>query len=169
MDWHFRYRGCDRGSHQQILLNPVTSITDQLIRDLKLRAAPRILIVEDDASDAELISGPLKELGCKCDFASTAFAAENMLYETTTSPTQPNFDIVFLDLKLPDRSGAELLRAIRKISPSLPVVIVTGYPDSEMLRNATQLGYVGLIKKPLARPDIEEIFDKHKIPFAHEL
>ncbi|MBI1982556.1 MAG: response regulator, partial [Candidatus Levybacteria bacterium] len=41
--------------------------------------------------------------------------------------------MVFLDLKLPGTDGAELFRQIKMVKPELPVTIITGFPDSELM------------------------------------
>jgi len=56
---------------------------------------------------------------------------------------------VFLDLKLPDIPGDELYEKIKKIHPDLPIVIITGYPDSEILTKILSSGPVTVIKKPI--------------------
>jgi len=50
--------------------------------------------------------------------------------------------------------GAELLRRIRGIKPGLPVIVITGYPDSEMMSRALAQGPFGIMNKPFAESDI---------------
>jgi CheY-like chemotaxis protein len=59
------------------------------------------------------------------------------------------FDLVFLDLKLPDIPGDELYVRLKKIYPDLPIVIITGYPDSEILTKILASGPVTVIQKPI--------------------
>ena len=59
------------------------------------------------------------------------------------------FDMVFLDLQLPDVPGDEVYARIKAIHPDLPIVIITGYPDSEILSKILQMGPVTVIKKPI--------------------
>ena len=59
------------------------------------------------------------------------------------------FDLVFLDLKLPDISGDELYVKLKSMHPELPIVIITGYPDSEILSKILAIGPVTVIKKPI--------------------
>jgi DNA-binding NtrC family response regulator len=65
-----------------------------------------------------------------------------------------DYDIVFLDLKLPGMDGAELFKQIRVIKPELPVTIITGYPDSEIMMHALASGPLGVMKKPFSTTDI---------------
>jgi len=157
----------------------IISITEQLVNDLRKARAKetppeihdniiRVLIVEDDSNDAWLIKRTLTLIGCQPDVASTAEQALNMLYKSS-HPTEPNYLIVFLDLKLPGMDGVHVLKKIRDHSPSLPVVIVTGAVyQSDLLEQAAQLGYFGLIKKPIEPEDAKEIFAKHRIPLSIE-
>ena len=57
-------------------------------------------------------------------------------------------DLVLLDLKMPDMDGPRFLEKLRKTQPDLPVVIVTGYPDSELMKEATHYAPVMLVAKP---------------------
>ncbi len=59
------------------------------------------------------------------------------------------FDLVFLDLKLPDMPGDELYAELKAKHPDLPIVIITGYPDSEILTKILSSGPVTVIKKPI--------------------
>jgi DNA-binding response OmpR family regulator len=59
------------------------------------------------------------------------------------------FDLLFLDLMLPDMTGDVIYSEAKEIAPDLPIVIVTGYPDSDMLDNILKHGPVTVLKKPL--------------------
>ena len=67
---------------------------------------------------------------------------------------QEDFDLAFLDLKMPGMDGAELFRQIRIIKPKLPVTIITGYPDSDMMTRALDQGPLGVMNKPFDESDI---------------
>ena len=59
------------------------------------------------------------------------------------------FDFVFLDLKLPDIPGDEVYSQLKGLYPDLPIVVITGYPDSEILSRILSHGPVTVIKKPI--------------------
>jgi DNA-binding NtrC family response regulator len=64
------------------------------------------------------------------------------------------FDLIFLDLVMPGLDGSEVFKRIRKIDEHVPVAIITGHPDSELLAKAMEQGPFIVMKKPL---DIYEI------------
>ena len=55
---------------------------------------------------------------------------------------------------MPGMDGAELFRQIKTIKPRLPVAIITGYPDSEMMARALTYGPFGVMNKPFSESDI---------------
>ena len=69
--------------------------------------------------------------------------------EALSYAEKQEFDLVFLDLKLPDIAGDELYAKLKEIKPDLPIVLITGYPDSEMLTRILASGPVTVIKKPI--------------------
>src|SRR3954466_1886191 len=66
------------------------------------------------------------------------------------------FDLCFLDLQLPDITGDEIYAIAKDKYPDLAIVIVTGYPDSEMMNNILKHGPVTMLKKPLKVEDLQE-------------
>ena len=67
---------------------------------------------------------------------------------------QRDFDLVFLDLKMPGMVGDDFFGRLKAIKPGLPVSIITGYPDSGMMRRALAHGPFGVMSKPFAESDI---------------
>ncbi len=67
---------------------------------------------------------------------------------------QKDFNLVFLDLKMPGMVGDELFGRIKEIKPRLPVTIITGYPDSGMMKRALAQGPFGVMNKPFTESNI---------------
>lgn len=143
----------------------VARVTEQLIEDLRRsqgsdKVTPRVLIVEDDPNDSYLLKHILDSFGCKVTIATNGLDALKLIHESS-QPDTPDFDIVFLDLGLPGMRGQEVLRNIRGITKSLPVVIVTG--DAHESIGLAEAGYLALVQKPLDMSAASEILSKHRI------
>ena len=64
------------------------------------------------------------------------------------------FSLVLSDYRMPDMDGVELFRQIRVVKPDLPVTIITGYPDSDLMMSALAHGPLGVMSKPFSSSDI---------------
>jgi FixJ family two-component response regulator len=71
---------------------------------------------------------------------------------------------------LPDSTGDIIYSEVREMAPELPIVIVTGYPDSDMLDNILKHGPVTVLKKPLRVEQVSQTlrFLGHKIAEVSE-
>ncbi len=67
------------------------------------------------------------------------------------------FDLVLLDLKMPKRSGMEVLKSIKAQWPELPVIIVTGHGTIETAIEATKLGAFNFIPKPFTPNELAKV------------
>jgi len=70
-----------------------------------------------------------------------------------------NFDIALVDLKMPEIDGIELIRKIRNIKPSLPVVIMTAFPSAESAIEALRLKVDDYIIKPFNINKLFKVLD----------
>src|SRR5258707_9125204 len=66
------------------------------------------------------------------------------------------FDLVFLDLKLPDGPADDVYDFVKREQPDCPVIIITGYPDSEMLDRILAKGPITVLKKPLKTEQLQQ-------------
>lgn len=67
------------------------------------------------------------------------------------------FDIVFLDIVMPDKDGTEILQDIKKAAPALPVVMMSGYSVEDRKKKAQELGAVTCLKKPFEIDDVKAV------------
>lgn len=112
-----------------------------------VRARATILVIDDEHTIRAIFKKTLEELGHR------VILAENG-YEGLELVKHLDFDVVFIDLKMPGIDGAELLRQIKTIRPKLPVIIITGYPDSNMMARALAQGPFGVMNKPFGESDV---------------
>lgn len=90
----------------------------------RLRENSCILVVEDNREVGEFATAALAELGHRSLWRTNA---DEALAELAKGHDQ--FDIVFTDVVMPGRSGIELAEELRRLYPTLPVVLASGYSD----------------------------------------
>jgi len=103
---------------------------------------PTVLVVDDDLGLQDLFRTFLKQIGFSRVVVGTAKEAIHSL-------RKQKFDLMFLDLQLPDAPGDQVYKAAKQIDPDLNVIVITGYPDSEILDRILQVSPVTVLKKPL--------------------
>lgn len=109
-----------------------------------------ILVIDDDDTICSLFKDTLEDIG---HIVTTVNDSDRGLQLVN----KENYDLVFLDLKMPGMDGAELFRQIRTTKPEIPVIVVTGYPDSELMMRALNYGPMGVMKKPFKASDVMTI------------
>ena len=75
-----------------------------------------------------------------------------------------NLDLVLLDLVMPGLGGVETFRRLHALRPELPVIMVTGYPDSELVARALQVGPFTLINKPIDVTQLQKVVLGVRLP-----
>jgi len=103
---------------------------------------PTVLVVDDDVSLQNLFKVFLKKIGFSRVVVGT-------VKEALVALEKQHFDLLFLDLKLPDGPADDVYEAAKQIDPELPIVVITGYPDSSMLNRILAKGPITVLKKPL--------------------
>ena len=109
----------------------------------------RALLVEDNPGDATLTRYYLAEsLGSKVETSCVKW-----LRDAVRRLKHDAFDVIILDLNLPDADGLEGLRQIVAVVPQVPVVILSGLDDEEVAREALHAGAQEFLVKGSARYD----------------
>ena len=108
------------------------------------RVAPRrALVVDDEALIRWSVAETLTTLGMEVEQAATAAATLDLMAAAT-----PPFDVVVLDLRLPDMNDLSLLGRIRERWPGAVVVLMTAFGTPEIIAEAMSIGVHGVLNKP---------------------
>ena len=108
------------------------------------------LVVDDDPASIELVRSILTEEQVRVVAASSGS-------EALESVTQDRFDVIFLDLVMPQGDGVHTLGRFRKMGLDTPVIVVTGEADAEMIASAMAHGPLTLIIKPVRPAQVREL------------
>jgi ActR/RegA family two-component response regulator len=103
---------------------------------------PQILWIDDEVTQSDALVSLLACAGFAIDCAATAGEGLALIRSRI-------HDLIILDERLPDGSGLEILAQLRLERVSVPVILVTGYPDNEIGIRAMKLGAVDVRFKPL--------------------
>ncbi len=117
----------------------------------------RILVIEDQEDLAELYESSLKKAGYE---VTNAYTGEEGVAEFEANGA----DAVLLDMTLPEMHGTKVLEKIRGLSPSVPVVVVTGETMAESRDVCERLGVQEYLSKP---PDYDALLRGIERALAH--
>jgi DNA-binding response OmpR family regulator len=122
-----------------------------------------ILLVEDEVKTGEMLKRALELEGMVVKWSENG--------KTALAEIEKNrFDLIILDLKLPEIPGEAVLEGLRKIDPYVPVLVYSNYEEPPVMKKLINLGVEGYIKKG-ADSDLWGIVDRVKSlldPFSEE-
>jgi len=100
-----------------------------------------VLVVDDEIQNLELARIILLKEGYTLSFASSG-------HEALACVRSESIDVIVLDLFMPEVDGFEVLKQVRVLYPSLPVIVVTAYTDTQSHERALALGANETLTKP---------------------
>lgn len=118
-----------------------------------------VLCVDDDAAARESVRRCLTRRGFQVTLADCGHQAIEL-------STQHNFDAVILDIVMPDMDGIDVLAALRRLQPSLPIIMLTGLPAishaygigcNQIFFSCVEHGCDGFLEKPFSTNDLVKI------------
>lgn len=116
---------------------------------------PRILIIEDEAAIRRVLVKILSEENNNYQVEE----AEDGLIGIEKIKNE-DFDLILCDIKMPKMDGVEVLEAVKKIKPEIPIVMISGHGDLDTAVNTMRLGAFDYISKP---PDLNRLLNTVRI------
>jgi len=119
------------------------------------RDGASVLVVDDEEMVRSTVTRLLTLNGHEVARASSGAEALSMF-------TENDYDIVFTDFGMPEMTGAELSRRIKEEHPDLPIILLTGYTETETAHEEVD----GILSKPFKRDDLETAIQNHVFSFT---
>lgn len=138
-----------------------------LIEELKTKDAGNgkrrtyhVLIAEDEEINFIFLETLLeKEIGLNCKIIH----AKNGVEAVEFCKQNPDFDMVFMDLKMPGMDGFEATKKIKEFRPELPIIAQTAYTTNFEREKAVEVGCSGFVSKPIEPELLERLIKEHLV------
>jgi DNA-binding NtrC family response regulator len=101
----------------------------------------KALVIDDEQIVLDSVSALLTDEGFEVDVSLDGRQGLDWAIER-------NYDVVLTDIRMPDIGGMKVLRDVKRINPTLPVIMITGYASVESAVQAMKLGAAEYIEKP---------------------
>jgi len=132
--------------------------------DTKMERKTRILVVDDEIYIQEILKATLEDAGFECVTAGDAEKALSALISQ-------DFDLAFVDIRLPGKKGTELLKDIQTSYPDVVVIIVSAVDSANTAIDSMHMGAVDYITKPFNLDQIltstRRALDKSRLKIAN--
>lgn len=119
----------------------------------------QILVVDDEVEICLLLSGMLRKMGFGAEYAHS-------VSEGIDKIGKREYDVVFLDLNLPDGLGFHLIPKVKKANPNSKVIIISAYDGSVERQRAMSEGAHFFIPKPFNKKMIVNALEELHIPHS---
>lgn len=110
----------------------------------------KLLIVDDEQEICLLLRQLLKKLDVEADIAHTISTG----METFSTY---RYDVVFLDINLPDGSGLDLIPRLKAANPNVKIIVISAYTSKTEVKNAVNMGIYQFVGKPFSKNTISAI------------
>ncbi|CAB5124595.1 Response regulator [Olavius algarvensis associated proteobacterium Delta 3] len=108
----------------------------------------RVLVVDDETDFLDMIVRRLKQRVLDVSGVTSGDAAVRVIREHPV-------DVVILDMRMPEMDGIETLQEIKKLSPMVEVIVLTGYANMESAMRVMEMGAFDYLMKPSDMDDLE--------------
>jgi len=115
----------------------------------------KVLIVDDSSTMRRIIMRSLRQAGLQAD---TILEAENGAQGLATVNADPDIELVFSDVNMPEMNGLEFVKSVRatRDAKSLPIVMISSEGSESFIQQAIDCGANGYVTKPFTPESIKQ-------------
>lgn len=147
-------------------IHPPKSAKDQLAAIDKVLASKakshdwvRVLVADDNSTNVEVVSRMLKLE----DIYNVTIAKDGQeAYDLVKANMEMNqmFDVIFMDVQMPNLDGLQSTRLIRQMGYSAPIVALTAFSEESNVKECMESGMNEFLSKPIRRPALKQVLQK---------
>jgi excisionase family DNA binding protein len=147
--WRFDRQAIDQWMSSQAEASRVEGISDAAAAPVPAGTGPwmNVLVVDDDVAIRRLLEVWIRGEGHRVDLAGNGAEAMTLL-------TSRTYDLVFLDLHMPDLTGGQVLGRLQEYDDRPPVVLITGFSETPMMDQALHYDLLYVLSKPFVREQV---------------
>ncbi|UKZ81681.1 hypothetical protein TrVFT333_009453 [Trichoderma virens FT-333] len=136
-----------------------TAVIDKAMANKTGKGKLRVLVADDNATNVEVVSRMLK-LEEVYDVAIAKDGQE--AYELVKASMEKNqrFDVIFMDIQMPNVDGLQSTRLIRKMGYLEPIVALTAFSEESNVKECIESGMDEFLSKPIRRPALKKVLKK---------
>jgi DNA-binding NtrC family response regulator len=112
-----------------------------------------VLVVEDEERQRSLLASMLADSDLESEIVSDADEALGSL-------ARRSYDAILSDVRMPGRSGFDLVREARRIRPATPIVLMTGFASVESVVESMRAGACDFLRKPFRRVELLDVLER---------
>jgi len=119
----------------------------------------RVLVADDNSTNIEVVSRLLK-LEDIYDVTIATDGQEAYDLVKANMEKNRNFDVIFMDVQMPNLDGLQSTRLIRKMGYSAPIVALTAFSEESNVKECIESGMDEFLSKPIRRPALKQVLKK---------
>ncbi|EHK50841.1 hypothetical protein TRIATDRAFT_158454 [Trichoderma atroviride IMI 206040] len=119
----------------------------------------RVLVADDNATNVEVVSRMLK-LEDVYDVAIAKDGQEAFELVKASMEKNQRFDVIFMDIQMPNVDGLQSTRLIRKMGYAAPIVALTAFSEESNVKECIESGMDEFLSKPIRRPALKKVLKK---------
>jgi two-component system chemotaxis response regulator CheY len=120
-------------------------------------AKGKILVVDDENDVRDIIRLQLEQKGFNVLEAEDGENAINILQ---SGDNLVNVGLILCDIRMPKVNGVEAIEFLKKEAPGIPIVVITGYPDTELATGLLKKGVKDYLVKPVEKEKLLAVVDE---------
>ncbi|MBN2051399.1 MAG: response regulator [Spirochaetales bacterium] len=101
----------------------------------------KILAIDDEVPILEALETILEDMGHSVTTFSNSLEGEQ-------AALKDDFDLILIDMRMPEKNGVEVIKAILKEKPNARILVITAFPGDSLAKQSLDAGAKGLVKKP---------------------
>lgn len=142
---------------------------DKITADAQRSGKIRVLVAEDNKVNQEVVLRMLKlEDVYDVTIAKDGQEALDLVKESMSDPSRQPYNLIFMDVQMPNLDGLQSTRLIREIGYSAPIVALTAFAEESNVKDCYDSGMNYFLSKPIRRPALKKVLKEYCAPIPEE-